>query len=751
VDLAGVTGRFDRAGLGRIALGAALIFVLLIGGSEFGRLVTGVRAVATVVGGGLIVSYAYLLPKRHDLVDRLVLLAFLLYVITCVTSVSPRDSVSAATTGLAYVAAFYLARDLTGTSGGERMATTALGLVGVVLSLVFVIVWGQEWIAWLAVPGAGAPPLDLELPGGMFRHQYLAASVIAMTMPAMVLLSIRAGSWPVGVVGTLSGLAVIVMSGGRGLWLAGLAAVVVGVVLSRHMRLPRNTGLRWASIAVLAIALIALWGPLTSRFGTTSTVELRLAIWQDSLNEWTHSPIVGFGPGTFARQFQLSGYNDTYSAVIPHAHNAAVQSLVEGGLVGAAALAMLVGALVIGVRKAGRIHWAPASAITFFAVSCLTDNLSVNAFLIAPLIAWLAIACPRSAPVAVFRSSRAIRYAAVPLLTIIACASVAMLFAAWRYDDAAAAARRGLSPEVIASLRQAVTADPSFALYHRDLGVWLLAAGDIERAERELAIAVGLNPSDLQARRSAALAHGAAGSRDASINAAVAATRINATQVENALTLALVQQTLGNTDAEFSALVEAVRIAPWITAAPEWQHVFPAADLSRIVEAASESWEIDATKSYRNAQARAWLAGLAAGDDPADADLGILAQKHILACDRAGADAVLARVRPDDRTRLTAVVARLMYARAFGGETDDDRALLRMRDPGLGAIADGVARGSAPSWDYSHDTRYYDRLPVIPPHGLSLPTQASGISAWLRDPIEAAKVGAPDSPLAQCR
>ena len=67
-----------------------------------------------------------------------------------------------------------------------------------------------------------------------------------------------------------------------------------------------------------------------------------------------------------------------------------------------------------------------------------------------------------------------------------------------------------------------------------------------------------------------------------------------------------------------------------------------------------------------------------------------------------------------------------------------------------GLIAEEPAP-SSPFWEPDEDRRLYERNPVVPADwGVELPTEAEGLSAWLRDPIAAAMLSAPGSGLASC-
>ena len=147
-------------------------------------------------------------------------------------------------------------------------------------------------------------------------------------------------------------------------------------------------------VALLLIAGVAQ--PLLTRLTGTSTISLRGAIWDATLDQWLAHPLVGSGPGSFSSTFTLSGFFNTYADVNRHADNAVVQLLAEAGLVGIASLSALLAALVVGVRNA-RFRWAPVTGLAIFAFASFTDNPSDSAHLVVIAIAWMAIATPRTA------------------------------------------------------------------------------------------------------------------------------------------------------------------------------------------------------------------------------------------------------------------------------------------------------------------------------------------------------------------
>jgi hypothetical protein len=156
------------------------VFTVLIGGSDAGRFVTVVRAMSATIGAVMIVVYLVRAPSRHDVVDLLVLGGLLAFLVTCVTSSMPRLSFDAATTAIAYAAAFYVARGAVADARGRQVAITVLGVAGTMISMTFLAIWAGVWFRWMSVPGAGLPPFDLQLPATPYRHYYLVGMVAAL-------------------------------------------------------------------------------------------------------------------------------------------------------------------------------------------------------------------------------------------------------------------------------------------------------------------------------------------------------------------------------------------------------------------------------------------------------------------------------------------------------------------------------------------------------------------------------------------
>lgn len=733
----------------RMLLAAGLLFTVLISGSDSGRLVTPIRAAGALVGAAVIIYYLRTAPRRHDRVDQLVLGGLLLFLATCAVSSAPRLSFEAATTALAYAAAFYIARDVAVTDAGRSLTIAVLGLLGTTVAITVLIPWSIVWAQWLSVPGAGAPRFDLVLPSTQY-YPVSAAMLVGLTLPATVLLATRPLVWPIAAVGTAASLAVIFMSGSRTLWIGLVAAgVAVGLSDAGWARPIRRRAVIGAAMVAVAVAA-ATMPQLVARMFASSSVDIRLAIWGDSIRLWVDSPLFGHGPGTYASAFALSGFYNSYATYIDHAHSLPVQLLVEGGLVGTLGGVLLVAAVAAGMRRGQLASSAALGALVLFAVLSLTADPAVDAFFVAPLIVWAAMLAPRTAITTSVSPSSWVRLATAAGALVVVTATVATLAAAWSRDQIP----DGRDGHGVAAdrLRAATTLDPANALYRRELGALLMVIGDPAGAVQELEDAVRLNRGDLAALRGLALARLATGDDAGALAAAKRAVGLAGGQPANALTIAYVAQATGDQQAAGAGLVRAVRAAPWIAAAQEWSAVFPGTSPEDVLEGAWETWRDASDVSYRNARARAWLAGIADTVAPSDVSRDAEAESALLRCKPDVAAAVLAQLSSPEATAQASLQAQLMLERVAGDAADPRLStLIALHDRNLWRLAYEGVSGGSPMVDYFADVTVYSMAPIDAGGALLFPTEASGLSAWLRDPIDAADTGAPNSPLSMCR
>ena len=741
-----------------LLLAAALLWFVLIGGSLAGDSITLIRTINAGIGGVLVGLWVFRVSRRADLVDLLALAALLCFLTACVLSTSPRTSFDPACAAVAYVAAFSLARHALIRPEARRAVLDILAASGLAFGMLFAAVWGERWISWISTAHE-MPPLGLYLPVGPYRQFHVIGLLAALLLPACIRWIQGRRTRLTGLLGTGALAAVAVMSESRTVWLAVVVGIPLGVLVASPTLLRRIP--RWAGPAVLAAGLLAtvtgLLGPLLTRLGVTSTIALRLTIWTSSFQDFLHHPLAGTGPGTFPAALTAGGYFNRYLDAGRHADSAVVQLLGEAGIAGLLTFGLLVAAVATGVLMRRRASWIAAAGLLVFVLCSFTDNPTDTTQLVVVLIAWAALA---TAPIEA-RQPRAVPrwwYAAPAVGSAVAgTAMVATLLGAGAYDQAGAAARDGQPAAVVVqNLRAAEAFDPAMSLYHRDLGVWLVAAGDAGGGIEELRRAVRLQPADATAIRSLALAHARSGDALSAVDVARAAVSIRGAHEENQLTLAWVAIQAGETAVADDALTEAVRTHPWITATPEWAADFPSyADPNGVLQEAQTRWLAAREGEPRFAQAQTWVASaiggavsIAAAISPATE-----AQGSIIACRLDDASDQVTAMSRSERSSVLGLTSRILLARLTQDEDLDTLATLaQILYPPFGRQATNGTAAASPYADSAEDALLYGRIPVPPPDlGLRFPTSAEGMSIWLHNPLQAARVGAPSSQLAACR
>ena len=306
-------------------------------------------------------------------------------------------------------------------------------------------------------------------------------------------------------------------------------------------------------------------------------------------------------------------------------------------------------------------------------------------------------------------------------------ATTATLAASWSYDRASEANLAGDAQAVVSSLEAAAALDPSFALYQRELGVWLLATGDVDRARSRLTRAADLNPADATALRGLAIAAVADGRPDLGLAPARAAVALRGIHAENQLTLAYVAMRTPNGGEEARlAVISALQPAPWLAASPDWADHFPTGQgLAFLLETADRSWDDALMASGRYDMARAWLAAMVGGQGPqvATAEPIVL----VTECDLEAASTAASGLSRSAGTTIDGLMSGIMTARATEAPATDVLAMARLRWPLLSILATSDTPAASPLTDPLEDTRLYRRLAMpAPDWGPVLPTADAG-------------------------
>ena len=748
-----IESRAPALTLRQLALAAALLYFVLVGGTTLGTYVTALAAINAAIAAALIGLWVIELPRNNDLTDRLLLFGLLTFLLTCITSAFPRMSFDAATSLLAAMAAFGIARGELASMRAERVMITVLGLCGLVLAMGFLSLWIPSWIAWWRGTGA-APPLDLPLPPGHYWHFHFAAMVLALLLPAALQLQARQGLRTIAAAASLGALGVVAMSGARTAWVALSAVAIAAVVLKVR---PRPIAVLWGGAAVTALlAVLALTGTLANvaaRLLNTFTVAIRTETWSSAVAIWLERPLNGWGPGSFPAVFRFSQSVPTFPDPGTDAQNLIVQVLLESGLIGLAALIVGGAGLVIGIWRHPRPSPYALAGLAIVGLMSLTDLPASFPVLFVVGIAWAALSAPRQ-QMAVDPSlhpATPLRILSTALGAVILVAVASSLVARSAFDEARLRVEEGDLMGARNALGVAVSFDPSMALYWRERGVRAAEAGDVREARDDLERAHQLNGGDATTLRALAVLAVNDGRLIDATRLAQGAVRLRPAYLPNNMLLAWVAMQAGDDELGPEALADGLTWSPWAAAAPTWAAVFGPVSGSELRDAAA-AWGAEAGDQQRSWEAT-WLRAMTAADPPAGLPLALAAVDAVVRCDLSRATALLADADNalDDRAWLA---ARLMLS-SLTGDADAYRsavriAVLRRNELALPARTDpGPGTVFA---DFNEDVGLYKTLPLAPPElEPLLPTRAEGLAAWLQDPRQAAQRGAPESGLASCR
>lgn len=742
---------------------SVLLYFVLIGGTD-GGYATPIRALDTALGATIVILWARALWRDSDLADALVLGGLLLFLVACVTSLIPRYSLSAATTLLAYAAAFGVARRELADARTRRLVVMTLGALATVLIVIFGFAWSAIWAQWIVTHGS-LPPLDLRLTAiGILRYKYLVAILILMLVPVLVATG-RLGipafvRWPlVAVAGLL-----IVMSGARSAWLAVPFALVAWWVAAGAPG-PRRVPRKWIGAVVLILLTAGLaaivsgaLGSLLNRAFTSSTISLRFAIWGHAMDSFLQRPLLGSGPGTFPTMITLSGYFQSFVSLGRQPDSAPVQLLSEAGLLGLAGFGLAAWGAVLAIRRGSNAFtpYAMAGAVAFFG-SALTNDTADSANHIAIMVVLAALAGPvvgqpvPSHTTASRRRLRTVRFATVAAGLIVIVASGALVAAQGFHDSGVAALDRGDLTRSRALMETATTLDPAFGLYWRELGSAQLAGGNVGAARKSYERAVALSPGDLVAERMLAMTALQQGDDAAAVAYAARAADLQPTDEMNLDVYVWVTSRTHSPEAS-AAMSRLLRQFPWLPGASSWGHVYvtggPLADALQEAEAEAAEGGAPGTRELPQ---RVFLAA-ETGAGSLATEPGYEAVDALLRCDISGAIAAADQISAMHSFTSWDLMAAIMVYRATSqtGKADDLVELARLRVPAVAVWATNELSARSPLDDQVADDRLYFQRAGVWPTPVHFPTSDEAFSAWLQEPVSAAVRGAPGSGLAAC-
>ena len=369
---------------------AGLVYFSLVGGTGPGELVPVLRLVNSAVGIGLIVLWLRAAPGRSDALDRWVLAALLLYLVSAVLAKSPHAALEAAMATTAYAALFFVMRTAMSDPGTRSRTALWLGLTGVVVAAAYVAIWLMVWSGWL---GAGQPTSTLfylPLPGGPYGFKHNVALVCGLLIPFLWISSSGVPGRVQRVIGIGVLVPVLIMAGSRALWVGAVLATLaaVGMRLAARRRLP-GLNRRWwlvAAAGLVALGAVAWLAPdmaraIADRLGNLLTLSARADLWAASVTEWRTSVLTGVGPGGWPIWLPTTGYFDITAFSPRHPDSLLFQLLAEIGLAGVAAVLLIAAGVWRALRatprprRSGPLSFSssPASRptrLTFHSQSC---------------------------------------------------------------------------------------------------------------------------------------------------------------------------------------------------------------------------------------------------------------------------------------------------------------------------------------------------------------------------------------------
>jgi hypothetical protein len=712
--------------------GAVLLatYAILFVGTEAGWLIPLVRLANVIAMSAVILLWVRQLTRQLDLIDA-ASIAFVVAVgLSTVTALIPRLSADAFFGVLACAALLGVVRRIEHVH--RQNLVTAMALLGVVVSVALLLIWGAEWLRWIIQTGT-PPSLELPLPRGPFGHRHDAAILVGLLAPAVAATwgsRYRASRVATGSVMGLMAV-VIFMSGGRAVWLGAVVATTATVVMTGQI----HAVARWlrahlvfvagAVVVVVAAALATgLGGPVGERLTSLETVDMRMAIWRAAADVFLRAPIFGSGPGTFAFAMHTTDYFDRAVFAPKHADNLYVQLFSELGVIGV----ICVGVLVAAILRAWTQRRPPTEAVwalVFAAVAGLGHNPSALGFGAILISVWAGVSSPTEPALRASRVSPLQWLAPVAVAVIGLVPILTASFATFAFERARADANDGAAVEAIDAADEAVALDPGFPLYVRQRAELHLRVGDIEGAVADAAGAVALNRFDDASLRVLAVALGAHGDTGAALATAERAAELQRSDPMNQVLVAIFADSTRRLDVRDEALLAAATLTPWMSADPALEQRFPDLSVPDLVAAAAD--RAAEGRWLDTADAR-WPQAMAAINSPKSGEYDTPQRAMVLGldCQIDQALATLEDAEAADRegTPDFAYVEALM--RRLAGTSND-----AVDYEPLDTIS------ASPLGDPLEDEARYSRLVPTPWLGVAAPSDVGGRLAWLADPAAA--------------
>lgn len=547
-----------------ILVGSYLFF---FGGTLNGLVVLQIMSVTLWLVGG--VSLAWLgwhILRRHWVETPplwMPLTALVLaYILTVLTSMDPRRSLNAIWVLLLELWVFLLVYDLVRHGWPRELFVKVLLLLGAIVvgfGLWQLVGWERRWLS-IAGWKTPLPPIWLR-PAPFYAHANLVASFVNMLWPLALVWLWQTRSrltrlW-CGLLIVGAGVVVFFCSSRGALLGAGGALGIMAILALSHspavLRRLKTwwTDSRWQVVLIIVVVVGVVSGLSAFVFrllmhpthGPVSSA--RTVFWLAALDAFRRSPLVGSGPDTYASDYLLWQSVPPQSLYV-RAHSIPMQLAAETGLVGLAAGAWLIGALIVAAYRRWRVAqpsrrylivglcgslttialhslvdtpaWIPAIAMTFMMLVALLLAESVErpvdvvrrnpigtimgilaAFLIVGSGMWMQRAYSPYFLGAAFGNNS--QWAeALPLLEEATRRDPVHAYyhlqAGFAYGLSAFEGNREHLPQAVAHYRQGISFEPYYSPNHANLAVLLWEQGERQEAIKAMRRAAELAPEE---------------------------------------------------------------------------------------------------------------------------------------------------------------------------------------------------------------------------------------------------------------
>ena len=468
----------------RVALQLWIVLFIVFFGAEVVHLEPGLRVIAQLAYGVPLAAWAAL--RLRGPVDRLewaILGLLVLYAVICLFSRDRTESVETMGLASAYAAWFMLMRRAASSSLRRPVVVAVATGLAVTLVINAYLLIDEKLQSYAAIGAArfeGVATFPWESVNAL-------PILVLVAVPFISMVALRSVRIAMALAVGFSAVVVVPISQGRAGW-AGLAAagIVLLILLPATWRtvrrIPRRRrALAGAALGVAVILGLAVTGP---RLLTAVGESGRLIIWEQALAMFRGSPWIGGGPSVYSwarLEFPPAGADLLEVRLL---HDAALQTLVEGGLILFAGVAVVL--VVWGMTSAPRRgDWTmpdrlTAASIAGFLVALTLDDFSYLPAIIAAYLTLAAFLCPASQA----KPPRGWIAAAV-----LALAALAALPSVVAVDVARTAAQQGRSlmangeyAAAITRFEIAAAAHPESGGYWLGLGMAAAYAGDEQRA-----------------------------------------------------------------------------------------------------------------------------------------------------------------------------------------------------------------------------------------------------------------------------